>query len=189
MKYQIFMFVAVLLCTLLLTSEAQPTKVCEPGTTSKKDCNTCICNSDGTDMLCTKKECFEDEMTQADEAKGEDDAEKKAETKSEDKEEDKKEEEKSEDKPDCKSEDKEESKTEEKTDEKMADGTETKSAVGEEGKAGEDQEKAKSEDSDSCTPGQMFKKDCNDCTCPPSGLKSAGACTLLACGQTADVGA
>ncbi|KAK6633712.1 hypothetical protein RUM43_001300 [Polyplax serrata] len=37
---------------------------------------------------------------------------------------------------------------------------------------------------DKCEPGSLFKNDCNTCTCPPSGLRSAAGCTLKLCLET-----
>jgi hypothetical protein len=38
-------------------------KVCEPGSTSKQDCNTCKCSVDGTRLACTRRFCLPHEIT------------------------------------------------------------------------------------------------------------------------------
>nr|7SAP_A Chain A, Serine protease inhibitor I/II-like Protein [Tribolium castaneum]7SAP_B Chain B, Serine protease inhibitor I/II-like Protein [Tribolium castaneum] len=31
---------------------------CQPGTTFRRDCNTCVCNRDGTNAACTLRACL-----------------------------------------------------------------------------------------------------------------------------------
>jgi hypothetical protein len=34
------------------------TQTCEPGSTFRRECNTCVCSADGTNAVCTLKACL-----------------------------------------------------------------------------------------------------------------------------------